>query len=179
MNGPRRNFMGAVLVSMTMLGVSFLAGCGFQPLYGDYTRSGSDVTADLAQVEIAIGNNREGQILYNFLLDRFNPKGKPVAPSFALSSTITVSSQSLGTQIDESTVRARLIASVQAVLSDKASGEAWSFTSEAIVGYSTTEDVYAAQVSEDGALEQALRSISDDLRIQVATFIEKRRLLGA
>ena len=178
MKQDRRSFLKGPGAALVLLGTGVLGGCGFQPVYGDLTRSGADVTQDLHAVWIAEGGNREGQILHNFLLDRFNPKGRPRNPTATLSTKLNVSAASLGTQIDESTVRARLTVSAESVLIERDSGTSWEFESEAVVGYSTTTDVYAAQVAENSALEQALRAVADDLRIQIATFYEKRRLLA-
>lgn len=173
----RREFLRTLGIGAVALVSGGLSGCGFQPVYGPRSRSGADVSSDLSAVQISTGTGREGQLLQNLLLDRFNPRGRPRNPAARLESTIDVSTQRLGTQLDETTVRARLIVQVNATLSQNATGESWSFASGVTVGFSTTEEVYAARVAEQGALEQALRAVADDLRLQIATFYEKRRLL--
>lgn len=63
----RREFVAA--------GVLLVAGCGFQPLHTYEGRNGGGVEAALSAVRIDVIEDRSGQILRNFLIDRLSPQG--------------------------------------------------------------------------------------------------------
>lgn len=152
--------------------VGALSGCGFSPVYG---RGGSvaDAEADLAAIEIGGFEDREGQILKNFLLDRFNPRGRASKTAHRLSGVIEVTSTNLGTQLDATTTRSQVVVSVQATLG--AFGESHGFNSRGVASYATSDTDYASEVARAAAVERSLRVIADDLRLQIATFFEKHR----
>ena len=171
-NIPRR----AILLSGAAVAITSLAGCGFQPVYGTSSHDTSrDTTLDLAATKIGIIKDREGQFLHNLLLDRFNPLGRPVKPLYVLSTELDVTSRDLGVQLDATTTRAEVQVFAYATLS--AFEETFQFQSRAVASYSTSESDYAALVAERNAIERSLRVIADDLRLQIATFFEKRRLV--
>lgn len=160
-------------------GVSLLAGplsaCGFSPVYG---RGGSSASAeaDLAAVEIGNFEDREGQVLRNLLLDRFNPKGRASRTAYSLSGEIDITSASLGTQLDATTTRSQVTVSVEANL--VAFGGSHRFSSQGVASFSTSDTDYASEVARSSAVERSLRVIADDLRLQIATFFEKHRRLN-
>ena len=47
-----------------------------------------------------------------------------------------------------------------------------------MASFSLSESDYASEVASDEAIERAARIISDDLRLQIATFFEKQRRLA-
>jgi hypothetical protein len=124
--------------------------------------------------KIAIIEGREGQILHNLLLDRFNPAGRPAKPKYVLETELSISSSGIGTQIDATTTRAELVVRVNSVL--RGLDKDYPFSSSLISSYSTSEDDYATEVTRLKALQNSLRIIVDDLRLQVATFFEKKLL---
>ena len=60
----------------------WLAGCGFQSLYGQSGARSVDV--DLAAIKIDLISDRVGQQLYNELRDGLNPTGQPTRPLYVL-----------------------------------------------------------------------------------------------
>lgn len=169
----RRGFLRAA----ALLGGSsaLLSGCGFQPVYGDHSRAAKgDVATDLAAVKIGIISNREGQILHNFLLDRFNPKGIAAKSLYKLDVGVSVASAATGVQIDATTARAQLYVYAKAAL--EVGEHTYQFSSNVVSGYSTSDDDYASEVARRTAIERSMRIIADDLRLQIATFFEKQRV---
>jgi LPS-assembly lipoprotein len=75
----RRRIVAAASVIFLVAG---LAGCGFEPLYGE--RKDVSVVGELAAVRIAPIPDRAGQILRNFLLDQINPRGTAQAAAYTL-----------------------------------------------------------------------------------------------
>lgn len=166
----------AILLGGAVTALTALAGCGFRPVYGTASHDSSrDTSKDLAATKIGIIPDREGQILHNLLLDRFNPAGRPVKPLYTLSTELQISTRDLGVQLDATTTRSEVQIRASSVL--HVNGEAHKFSARAVASYSTSESDYAALVAEQNAIERSLRVIADDLRLQVATFFEKRRLV--
>ncbi len=168
-----RRHLSRLMLGGTLFG---LAGCGFRPVYGTGgSDGGADVMADLAATRIASIEDRDGQILHNLLLDRFNPKGRPANPQHVLTVELSSSQADRGTQIDASVRRAELSVSVSASLS---TGEtSFSFSSRTVASFSISESDYAAEVARQDAMRRSLVVIADDLRLQAATYFEKQRLL--
>ncbi len=176
MDGSRRRLL-RLSGGMGLLGLAGgVAGCGFRPVYGTGgADGGADAAEDLAATQVGIIADREGQILHNLLLDRFNPRGRPTEPRHSLSTAVSIAISELGTQIDETTTRSQVTVSATSTLN--AFGEAHSFRSRIVATFSTTESEYASSVAEQDAIKRAMVVIADDIRLQVATFFERQRLL--
>jgi len=176
MNGSRRQILRLCCAVSGAGAVLGLAGCGFRPVYGTGSADGGNNAADdLAATRIGIIEDRDGQILHNLLLDRFNPGGRPANPLHSLSTEVSISVTALGTQIDETTTRSQVTVVANSVLS--AFGGSHAFKSQIVATYSSTESEYVSSVSEQDAIERAMVVIADDLRLQIATFFERQRLL--
>lgn len=76
----------ALLLIGAMLG---LAGCGFQPLYGDATTSYAAQDA-LAQIKIAPLSDRVGQQLRNDLIRELSPAGEPYDAPYTLNIQLNI-----------------------------------------------------------------------------------------
>ncbi|MDX1739554.1 MAG: hypothetical protein R3261_15040 [Alphaproteobacteria bacterium] len=149
-----------------------LGGCGFQPLYD--TRDGSSADKQIIQnIAIVKGANREGQILYNNLLDIMAPYGQPKSPDYTLSYEISISSQSLGVQVDSSTTRKNSLVSVSFTLvGDNLSEE---FSVKRITGFSEAINAYATDVAEQNAIRKNLKEVAQDAKLRVSTIILKNQ----
>ena len=130
---------------------------------------------DLEATKINLIEDREGQVLHNLLLDRFNPKGRPTKSRYTLDVTLNFSTVDRGTLIDATVTRAELTVVAEAALTIVE--ETKLFKSRAVSTYSVSISDYAAEVAKKNALDRTLVVIADDLRIQIATFFEKQRLL--
>ncbi|NMM45014.1 hypothetical protein HH303_11035 [Rhodospirillaceae bacterium KN72] len=164
-----------LVMAVPVLSVLLLGGCGFQPVYARKEAGSAGAVEQLARIKIRTFDNREGQILHNLLLDRFNPYGRPTDPDYVLSGDVSVSSTRSGTQLDATTVRGQVTVSSTVILGIKGE-ENQEFRSQAVASFSVSVSDYATEVAEDGAVERTLRVIADDLRLQIVTYFEKRRL---
>ena len=148
-----------------------VTACGFQPLYGRGSETGVAANDELAKVLILPISQRTGQQMHNFLRDRLNPKGQPVEPSYLLSVTLIENISQLGIQEDATATRARLTMVANFALQDTTgktvlySGRARSANS-----YDILDDPYATQVSEFDARERTLETLSDTMKIRLATY---------
>lgn len=170
-----------------------LAGCGFQPLYGQRGVTGGSVSNEFAYVRITPIAERTGQLLYNELRDRLNPRGRPASPRYVLTITLVERNENLAFRGDETATRANLYLTatyeLRRTVSQRSAGadgatEATgdSDTADAVdpdlitsgqaritTSYDILESQYATLVSIDDARARSVRSLSDDIQIRLAT----------
>ncbi len=154
-------------------------GCGFEPLYG--RRSGSGSASDqLAAIRIAPIADRTGQLLYNELRDRLNPRGKPGAPLYVLMVTLIETREELAFRGDETATRANLQLRANYVLQRAVSqgdgGETVVLTkgeSRITTSYDILESQYATLASIDDARARAVQVLGDDIQARLAVALSR------
>lgn len=90
-----------------------LAGCGFRPLYGGAGAAGPRVSGRLAQIDIGLIANREGQLVRQALERQLRRNGAPVFYRYHLAVSYGYTGQAIGIQQDTSNTRNRFIAHAQ------------------------------------------------------------------
>lgn len=148
--------------------VSLLSGCGFRPLYGGSSDSSFIRENPLKGVSIALIEDREGQILRNFLIDRFQPDG---SDRYILTTELNVTEQDLGVAFDATTTRSRVVVTAGFILSYQ--GGTYSFSSRSAGSYSTVLSDYGTLVARQDATERSLREIADEAKVRLVAFLSK------
>lgn len=153
-----------------------LAACGFQPLYGDRgVRSVS--SSELAAVQIDIIRNREGQMLRNELLDRFQPAGGAAKPLYGLSVGLQMSRVALGISTDEIASRVNLIMSASYVVRDVATGAVlFSGQGRSIDSFDVLDSDFATTSAEADATRRAIYDLSEQITTRVALGLSNRKV---
>lgn len=170
---------------LILFGLLALSACGFQPLYGQRGMSGGNVVDEFAQVRIAPIAERAGQMLYNELRDRLNPRGKPANPRFLLAITLVETRQELAYRGDETATRANmdLVATyvLRRAVAEGDGGENQVVT-EGVARITTSYDILESQfatiVSIDDARARAVRTLSDDIQARLATALSAHATTG-
>lgn len=157
---------------VAFMSVAALQGCGFQPLYGRGAGQ-SDTAKALGQVKIASIPDREGLALYNLLLDRINPGGRPTRPVYVLDSKLDVTYAGIGLNRDETTILRKADVTVDFAIS-KEGKPVRKFRSTCSSTFSDSSNDYATTVAERDALQRCLRQVADEARLQVATFLKQQ-----
>jgi LPS-assembly lipoprotein len=151
-----------------------LAGCGYQPLYGD--RANAVTSEDLGLVYIAPVSDRSGQQLRNFLLEDINANGQPSRPIYTLTISLSVVSTGVSLSRDSTTSRTSITATAKYSLSETASGKKlFSSTSRGTDAYDVLVSDYGTLASQDDATKRALREVSSDMRTQIAVYFRGRK----
>jgi LPS-assembly lipoprotein len=149
-----------------------LAGCGFHPLYG--TRAGGQsATAELAQVRILPIADRTGQLLYNKLRDRINPRGKPGDPLYVLQIALQERQERLLVESDETATRVNLILRASYELKQAATGTVLDRgVSQTVLSYDllSVEVQFATLTSEADVRERATEQLSEDISTRLAIY---------
>ena len=160
MNRSRRTFCILVPRLAAAAALVPLAACGFRPLYGRRDDDQS-VAAELAAIRIEPLRDRVGQQMHNFLRDRLNPNGQPVAPSYNLRLSLTERLSELGVRRDETATRANLQLTADFFLSQAGqTGALLAGRSTSTTSYDILENPFATTISERNARERALREVA-------------------
>jgi LPS-assembly lipoprotein len=159
--------------ALSLLALSFLAGCGFTPLYGG---GGDDsVAAQLEQIRVQNIPERQGQVLHDTLQDDLQRDGAPVTQLYTLSVSYNVDQQSIGIQQDTSSTRTRFV-----VTADWALAPIGQPDSPLVKGKASTEDAentidnqyFASELEGDTINQQLADEIAAQITSQVAVYFK-------
>ncbi len=157
---------------IVFLGLLFLAGCNFQPLYGERAGGGS-VRDDLAAIAVEVQDTRLGQEIYNGLVFAFTGGGAPAPPRYTLDLTISRTLVDVGIlQISGTPQTRTLKVTVSFRLIDQASGEeVFAGRTFADASFDRSNQRFANVRAERDAENRAAAVISSDIRTRVAAFL--------
>jgi len=167
---------------VSALALFCLAGCGFQPLYGETSAVG---TANLTGVRVATiqdlpdpsgrspASARAAQQLRNFLLDRVTQRGQSTKPQYDLRVTLSETKYTtLGIRSDETATRGTLTLTANyAVVRLDGGGTILSASTRTDVSYNILRNEFATLSAENDARNQAARDISDTIALEVANAV--------
>lgn len=160
-------------VSLLLLAICLLAGCGFRPLYGERAHA-PDVQEQLSAVAIAPIDDRLGQMVRNHLLDAMNPRGAPRHPLYRLDVVLTATREALAFREDEAATRQNLRVAASYVLTRARSDEVLERGgARVIASYNITRQEYATLVADRDAQERAAREIADEIVRRLAVWFSR------
>ena len=173
---PRRR------VLLLGLPAALLAGCGFEPVYGDRTVTNPApgkpqtvrVSDELSAIWVEPIPNRVGQMMRNALIDRINGTYEPSQPRYRLEVRLQELKQALLERRDtlETATNLILIASYRLKAPD---GSALATNkSRTVVLYNQLTSPYATIAAEDFARERAVQLTAEDIRLRLSLFIANR-----
>jgi LPS-assembly lipoprotein len=149
-----------------------LAGCGFRPLYGTHD-NGPTAAMDLSQVRVAPIADRTGQLLYNRLRDRLNPRGKPDEPVYVLEVTIVERNEDLLLEPSETPSRTMLELTANFQLRKIDSGATvLKGASRSNISYDilNLDNQYGTITSERDVRDRATKQLSEDISTRLALY---------
>jgi LPS-assembly lipoprotein len=158
-----------------------LSACGFEPVYGRRTTgSGGGVGAasgDLALVAVDTIPERSGQLLRNFLIDRFDVGRKRPTPRYKLIVQLQESRSSIGYLPNTTTTATRLDITGTYRLVEIVSGATVARGDlTASDSYNQLEGGFTSVVNEAGARERAIQVMADGLVIRIGLFLRDARV---
>ena len=161
-------------LSCGALGLVLLLGaCGFQPMMGD-RRADRAVAERLAAVEIAAIQDRLGQKMRNYLIDRFYHERQPVTSEYRLEVMLETGGHSLAIEKDATASRAQWSASATYRLIHIASGKVmFQGAARAVPGYNINFYQWASLVAEEDALDRGLEYVSEEIKTRVALYFAR------
>lgn len=170
MQPKRSSPLRLIVVGLALFG---LAACGFRPLYGD--RGVQALSSDeLSAVQIDLIRDREGQMLRNELLDRFQAAGSAVKPRYGLSIGLRTSRTALGIRTDDTASRVNLTMVANYVVRDIATGTVlFSGQARSIDSFDILDSDFASTISEADAVRRAVLDLSEQITTRVSIVLSK------
>jgi len=156
-----------------------LAGCGWQPLYGQvHDANGNAVGGNagprLATVHVLPIADRTGQNLYNELRDRINPQGVPATPQYDLVIKLAEHTTQLLILQDQTASRTNLTLNAAFTLYQRGSDKpVLKGTSRSTTTYDLLNDEYATVQAMNDARRRGAQSLADDIATQLAVFLSQ------
>lgn len=167
LNAARPAAVLAVLLALAS------GACGFQPMYG----KGADQVsmAELDSVQIPYLAEREGQLLRNMLMRRFNPDGRRRETRYRLDIVLVKSIINLGVRRDATATRANLSLTANFVLRDTATGKPlYQGQSVSTVSYNILDERFTTVAAEQDAVERAARAVADNLKLRIGAYFTRQ-----
>ena len=157
-----------------LLGLLFLAGCGFQPIYG--TGTNSVFNTEMRHIEISPIKDRIGQLLRNDLEQRITPKGRARISKYKLEVRLSESTQGLAVKKSEIATRANLnlLASYR-IIQKSGNKTLASGSSRMVTSFNILTETFATLIAEKDARKRAVREISLDITSKIAAFFKLNR----
>jgi hypothetical protein len=149
-----------------------LAGCGFEPLYGD---RGHAMEAALTQVKIMPIQEHIGQLLQWQLEREFNPDGDAVPPRYALYVLISIRNDFLAVEPNNVAPRGSISAAADMALTTL-DGKTVLYRSkiQSIADYNIGIDPYSADIGKSGAEKRVVDDIGDQVELRLSNYFHSR-----
>jgi len=161
-------------LSLLLAAAPALAACGnggIRPLYGA-TPSGAGLQERMAQVDVATIPGRVGQRIRNDLIFLTTGGGQPLPPTHRLEVTIRESVISTLVRIDgDSLGQIYAVEASFQLISIKDKKVVLKGTSHARAGFERFQAIYSNVRARDDAENRAARTLADDLKTRVATYL--------
>ena len=154
-----------------------LTACGFRPMYGTKSVDPETVT-ELASVSIRPMDDRQGQLIHNALLTRFNPRGEPLKPRYDLWVTYTVSESQTALRTDDTATRNTLNYTLTYRLFENGVALAIGNVSKQ-VSYDFLTQHYADVSADQDMRRRASDMLADEIRNRIAAYFVRNAEMKA
>ena len=165
-------------IALGMLGLSLLAGCGWEPLYAD--RESGPADAELRAIRVLPIPERIGQNLALALRTSLSPGGEPTPQHYLLRTTLQVARTDLGIQTQGFGTLARVDAFATFTLGDLRTGaQLFAGNSHAAESFTINSNEYSDVVAEEDARNRAVEQLRGDIVNRLTLGLQRRAALGA
>jgi LPS-assembly lipoprotein len=163
----------AVAVFIVLLAVPLLAGCGFEPLYGDH--AGRAMEAELAAVKIMPIREHIGQLLQWQLEKDFNPDGGIAPQHYALHIVLAIKRDFLATEPNNVAPRGSISAAADMALTTLDNKTIlYRGKIQSIADYNIGTDAYAAEIGKSGAEKRVVEDIGEQIEIRLSAYFHNK-----
>ncbi|WP_033070328.1 LPS assembly lipoprotein LptE [Thalassospira australica] len=158
----------AVFPIFALVAVTTLSACGFRPLYAT---AGDDyqTAANMARVNVALINDRVGQVTRNALIETLTPRGQSQSPLYDLQVLLDESTSEQGfTKDNEATIADYLITANYQLVRKSDALVLRKGTLRVRTSYNIVDSDFASIEAEAAAQSDAARNLAQQLANQVA-----------
>ena len=150
-----------------------VAGCGFQPLYGD--RNHNSVASQFSYVHVAPIQDRIGQQLRTELLHQLHASAQKNQAKYRLITTLQKGTQALAVRKSAFATRANLTVTANFQLMAEGNDKPiLSAEEKATVSYNILDSEFATLIAQRDAQERAIKSLGKDIVVRLAVFFDRQ-----
>lgn len=168
-----RGILGIFLVS------GLLAGCGFKPMYGQFSDGKSDLRDVMANIRVESITedgrpSRIGQVIRNSLMDRLTPFGETPSAEYVLRVTFLIEEHGYGIREDETVTLQNLklvtayqleeVATSKVILDSAARG---------LVTYDLAQSDYSNMIARNASLGRLAEEVSNQMATRIGAYFSK------
>jgi LPS-assembly lipoprotein len=162
--------------AVLLAGLLALAGCGYHPLYGPVgdAPNAPNVQAQLEAIHIVPSADRTGQIFYNSLRDRLNPRGVPSKARYDLTVNLREEQLELLLQQDETASRSNITIYADYVL--KVAGRNQVLlqgTARSRTAYNVLNSEYATRTAAGDARARSATDLAESIRERLGIYFSE------
>ncbi len=168
----------AVRIITGLLCVLFIGACGFSPMYGQNSATGTGLAQVMANIQIdpirsASGRQeRLSQLIENNLHDRISPVASNGNTRYVLKANYDVEERGYGIREDESVTLQNLRLSVGYALIDINSDESiMDGTARAIVTYDLVQSDFSNMQARQTSLERLSEEVANQIITRIGTYL--------
>ena len=147
-----------------------LAGCGFQPLYGN-----NRLSPQMASIFVEPIADNAGYELRNTLIDLLGSDGQTAGKAYRLTVTLADSSQGVALQNDATITRYNDTLTATYVLSDAKGQELTHGTLTGLSSYNVATAPYATLSARQDANLRAAQDIAQRLRLDLGVYFRRNK----
>ncbi|MDI7775808.1 LPS assembly lipoprotein LptE [Asticcacaulis sp. EMRT-3] len=161
----RLSRLSGLAAALTLAVALPLSGCGFVPLYAQ-----KGVTSGLSEIDLVVPQTRTGYFLEQSLRNQLaNDAATPKL--YTLKIALKENHYGIGYQVDDTSTRSEITASVSYVLIDKASGKTlYQDGFSDTVTYDTTRSPFTGVVSQQDGQKRIATDISQKIQTALALY---------
>lgn len=162
----RRGF-GALVAGLA------LTGCGFQPVYTSRGSAAGAAETGLAEVEVLLIPERNGQLLRQALQTRFERGGNGIARRYDLAVALGISGEAIAIQRDSTSSRVRIIGSANWTLYSQGPTRQQVTKGYArdVEGYDIIDQQYfAADLQSEAVQRRMMDALAEQVTLQLASW---------
>jgi LPS-assembly lipoprotein len=160
-------------LALLLLAAPLLAGCGFEPLYGDH--AGRVMEADLAAVKILPIHEHIGQLLQWQLEREFNPDGATVPQRYALHVVLAIKGDYLAVEPNNVAPRGSISAAADVALTTlDEKTMLYRGNIQSIADYNIPTNPYSAEIGKGGAENSVVEDIGEQIALRLSAYFHSK-----
>lgn len=166
----------ALLAGFGALPVAALGGCGFTPVYGTRSATGTNAARDgLAAIAVEIIPERSGQLLRQALQERCERFGAGAERRYTLQASFSVADEGIAIQQDSAVTRIRMTGYAQYTLRglDSSRRTLTSGTARALDGLDViNQQFFAGDLEHEQIVRRLAEACADQIALQLANYFD-------
>lgn len=168
----KHSLLRTALIGCTLATASVVAGCGFQPMYAR-SNNGDTLKTALAAVDVAVIEDRIGQMLRNALERRFEQgAGNGVQKRFRL--VVELSEDKVASAFRKDATNTRETLTLRAVSTLEMGGKViWRRPDSVVTAYNITPDHFSVEMAARDARERGIEQLANQITDSVAIFLKQ------